>query len=82
MHDVTLRGPPRHTHRLSDKVLVAFHQACDAPDFEISGHLLPLLEIMLMRPSIHVDSNRRRNAEGFVAAHERLWYLQHPTADQ
>lgn len=78
----TPRGAQRQTRRLSDKILIAFHQACDTPDLEIAGHLLRLLEIMLMRPPIHLDGRQRHNAEGFVAAHERLWYLQHPTTDQ
>ncbi len=40
---------PRHTRRLSDKILVAFHHACDVSDFEIAEQLLRTLEVMLTR---------------------------------
>ncbi len=75
-------GVPRHTRRLSDKVLVAFHHACDTSDLEIAEHLLHILETMLTRRPTHADGNRRRSIEGLVAAHERLWHLRHPTVDQ
>lgn len=75
-------GLPRHTRRLSDKVLVAFHHACDTSDLEIAEHLLNILEIMLTRRPTHADGNRRRSIEGLVAAHERLWHLRHPAIDQ
>ena len=75
-------GLPRHTRRLSDKVLVAFHHACDTADLEIAEHLLNILEIMLTRRPIHADGNRRRSIEGLVAAHERLWHLRHPAVEQ
>jgi len=75
-------GLPRHTRRLSDKVLVAFHHACDTSDLEIAEHLLNILEIMLTRRPTHADGNRRRSIEGLVAAHERLWHLRHPVVEQ
>jgi len=78
----TPSGLPRHTRRLSDKVLVAFHHACDTSDLEIAEHLLNILEIMLTRRPTHADGNRRRSIEGLVAAHERLWYLRHPVVEQ
>jgi len=68
----------RHTRRLSDKVLVAFHQACDADDLDVAEHLLRVLEMMTMRRPLPGDGNRRRNMESLVAAHERLWHLRHP----
>lgn len=72
--------PIRH-RRLSDKVLIAFHHACDTSDFEVAKRLLDLLEIMLARRLIHADHNRRRSIEGLVAAHERFWHLRHPVDD-
>jgi len=72
---------PRHTRRLSDKVLVAFHHACDTSDLEMAGRLLSILETMLARRSVEVDRNRRRSIEDLVAAHERLWHLRHPAVD-
>ena len=70
---------PRYSRRLSDKILIAFHQACDQADFEIAEQLLHILEMMLRRRPLTPDTNRRRSMESLVAAHERLWYLRHPT---
>lgn len=67
----------RHTRRLEDKLLVAFHHACDVADIEVARHVLQLLELMLSRKSAQPDPNRRRNMEGLVAAHERLWNIRH-----
>ena len=72
---------PRHGRRLSDKILVAFHNACDINDFEIAEALLRLLELMLTRRPTPADLGRRRSMESLVAAHERLWHLRHPTTD-
>jgi hypothetical protein len=69
---------PRYTRRLSDKILIAFHQACDQGDHEIAEQLLHILETMLTRRTAPPDANRRRNIESLVAAHERLWHLRHP----
>jgi hypothetical protein len=71
---------PRQGRRLSDKILVAFHQACDQADFEVAEQLLRVLEMMLTRRQVPPDANRRRNIETLVAAHERLWHLRHPDA--
>ena len=69
---------PRHTRRLPDKVLVAFHHACDTADLEAAEHLLRVLELMMSRRPAPGDGNRRRAMESLVAAHERLWHLRHP----
>ncbi|WP_426957019.1 hypothetical protein [Muricoccus radiodurans] len=69
---------PRHTRRLSDKILIAFHHACDQGDFEVADELLRILEMMLTRRPVAPDMNRRKNMESLVAAHERLWLLRHP----
>ncbi len=74
-------GTPRYTRRLSDKILIAFHQACDQGDLEVSEQLLHVLEMMLTRRPLTPDGSRRRNMESLVAAHERLWYLRHPATD-
>lgn len=69
---------PRHTRRLSGKILIAFHHACDQGDFEVAEELLRILEMMLTRRPASPDANRRKNLESLVAAHERLWLLRHP----
>jgi hypothetical protein len=76
----TARAPQRYTRRLSDKILIAFHQACDQGDFEVAEQLLRVLETMVMRRPNAPDVNRRKNIESLVAAHERLWVLRHPEA--
>jgi hypothetical protein len=74
-------GAPRYSRRLSDKILIAFHHACDQSDFEVAEQLLHILEMMLTRRPLTPDGTRRRNMESLVAAHERLWHLRHPTTD-
>ncbi len=74
-------GTPRYSRRLSDKILIAFHHACDQGDFEVSEQLLHVLEMMLTRRPLTPDGTRRRNMESLVAAHERLWHLRHPDSD-
>ena len=80
--ETSASGTPRYTRRLSDKILIAFHHACDQADFEVAEQLLHILEMMLTRRPLTPDGTRRRNMESLVAAHERLWHLRHPhTAD-
>ncbi len=74
----TPSGAPRYTRRLSDKILLAFHHACDQGDYEIAEELLRILETMLTRRTVPPDANRRKSIESLVAAHERLWHLRHP----
>jgi hypothetical protein len=76
--EVSTNAPPRYTRRLSDKILIAFHHACDQSDFEVAEQLLHILEMMLTRRPLSPDGTRRRNMESLVAAHERLWHLRHP----
>ncbi|HYF07484.1 MAG TPA: hypothetical protein VD970_07675 [Acetobacteraceae bacterium] len=75
-------GQPRYTRRLSDKILIAFHHACDQDDFEVAEQLLKILEMMITRRPVSPDQNRRKNMESLVAAHERLWLLRHPEAKE
>jgi hypothetical protein len=71
-------GSPRYRRRLSDKVLIAFHQACDQREFEVAKQLLRVLNMMIPRRRLTTDGYQRRAGEGLVAAYERLWHLQHP----
>jgi hypothetical protein len=77
---VTVR---RHARRLSDKILIAFHQACDQADFEVAERLLNILETMTaaLRLSCAPRGSERRRQETLVAAHERLWQLRHSDAE-
>jgi hypothetical protein len=69
---------PRQTRRLTDKILLAFHQACDQRDLEVADELLRVLEMIVSRREVKPGQNRRKSIESLVAAHERLWYLRHP----
>src|ERR1700677_4182372 len=73
---------PRYSRRLSDKILIAFHHACDQADFEVAEQLLHILEMRLTRRSLTPDGTRRRNMASLVAAHDRLWHLRHPHTDE
>jgi len=83
---------PRHFQRLSDKILVAFHRACDQGDFEVAQRLLDVLATVLTAPrpigaeddpGIAGFVNReRRKQKTLVAAYERLWQLRHPYAKE
>jgi hypothetical protein len=68
----------RYTRRLSDKILIAFHQACDQADLEVAEQLLRILELMRTRVPFAAGESRRKNMDSLVAAHERLWHLRHP----
>lgn len=46
---------PRYTRRLSDKILIAFHHACDQGDYEVAEQLLRILEMMLTRRPANAD---------------------------
>ena len=74
------RTPPRYAgRRLSDHILIAFHQACDQGELEVARLLLDILEMMIAAPRLpHLGRDRRRETGHLVAAHERLWVLRHP----
>ena len=62
----TASEPPQR--RLSDKVLLAFDQACDQRNLEAAEQLVRVLE------TTHRRGHERAT---LVAAYERLWKLQH-----
>ncbi len=68
----------RYTRRLSDKIAIAFHNACDERDIEVAERLLNVLENMINRPLGPLNGSDRRSKESLVAAHERLWLMRHP----
>jgi hypothetical protein len=70
-------GLPRQSRKLSDRLLMAFHQACDQDQIDVARQLLGIYEYMVTRRDPPPDSGRRRALEALVAAHERLWNLRH-----
>jgi hypothetical protein len=67
----------RYTKRLADKILVAFHHACDQRSYWVAWQLLHVLEVMAMRKSF-IPADARRIRQSLVAAHEWLWQLRNP----
>jgi hypothetical protein len=76
----TASRAPRYMRRLSDKILIAFHQACDQHDFEVAERMLPVLEMVISGRWHQPAAPDRRGKESLVAAYERLWQLRHPDA--
>ena len=73
--------PDRLFHRrLSDKLLIAFDQACAIGELTVAHELLCSLEGLFNRPSRYADQDRRKNLESLVDAHERLWGLRRKVA--
>jgi hypothetical protein len=70
-------GGPRQSRPLFDKILIAFHHACDQGDIEVAVPLLEVLEFATQRAR-SIPGRDRRSKESLVAAHERLWALRHP----
>jgi hypothetical protein len=58
--------------RLSDKIRVAFHTACDKGTFEIAERLLNQLDELIRRPPILPSGVDRRHPESLAALDERL----------
>jgi hypothetical protein len=74
------KSRPRYTRRLSDKILIAFHHACDQEDLEVAAWLLDVLESLTRRPYTQPIGTDQEAKEGLIAAHERLWKLRRPEA--
>jgi hypothetical protein len=65
-----------YNRRLSDKILIAFHQACDERDLEVAKQLLKTLEVVVYSQKVPPERNRRKEVESLVGAHHRLWNLR------
>ena len=78
---MTVIYPDRLFHRrLSDKLLIAFDQACAIGELMVAHELLCSLEGLFSRPNRHAEQDRRKNLESLVEAHERLWMLRRKAA--
>jgi hypothetical protein len=75
--DTTVKAS-RQRRRLSDHILVAFHQACDERDLEVAEQLLAVLAMVTAGRRHQPTAPDRRDKESLVAAYERLWALRHP----
>jgi hypothetical protein len=68
---------PGRGKRLSDKILVAFHRACDQGDLDVAGELASVLDLIARRARFFPSCIDRRANESLAAAYERLWHLRH-----
>ncbi len=75
--DTTTAIAPRYRRRLSDKILAAFHQACDQNDVAVATALLGVLEFAMYSSVGRGRNERHRDQKGLLAAQERLWHLTH-----
>jgi hypothetical protein len=64
--------------RLTDRILIAVHQACDEAELEVAEQLLLVAERLVPHRHGSADPMRRRFLEAVVAAHQRLWHLRNP----
>lgn len=71
--------PRERRRRLTDKILVAFHAACDEQSVAIAGHLLEVLEAVIKHPSFLPSGVERRKPQSLNAPRERLWNIRYPS---
>jgi hypothetical protein len=70
----------QYSRGICDKVLVAFHVACDQSDREVARALLRILDSAAHHRAIREDRRRPSMMDKLVAAHFRLWHLPlHPS---
>lgn len=70
---------PRYTRRLSDKLLMVFHSACDQGRLDVAESVLDLAEQVVRRdPPTAQPDRRRQDMVAIVQAYERLWELRNP----
>ncbi|MDB5373439.1 MAG: hypothetical protein JWP04_2081 [Belnapia sp.] len=67
--------------RLTEKILVAFHQACDQADIEVASSLIAVVETIMRQDRSFFGPDRRRRLDNLVAAYERLWFIKHTGED-
>jgi hypothetical protein len=67
-----VRATARRQRRLSDKIRVAFHTACDNGAVEIAERSLNQLDLLIHRPPRLPTKFDRRRPESIVALCERL----------
>ena len=66
----------KYGRRLSDKILIAFHHACDKNDILTAEELLGTLGRLIARPVLTEAVDRRKIAETLADGNYRLWDLK------
>jgi len=65
----------------SEKILAAFHAACDQSDMAVGTALLRILDRLAKQRPMRNDARKRRNMELLAAAYIRRWDLVHRQDD-
>jgi len=63
---------PQYTRRLSDKILMAFNQACEQHAVEVAELLIHALELALTREGGLGKTDNRKNLEAVFEAFDKL----------
>jgi hypothetical protein len=64
--------------RLADKILLAFHAACDEQALDVADRLLEVLTKLIKEPPVLPTGIDRRMQQDLTEARERLWNLRYP----
>ena len=67
---------PQYTRRLSDKILMAFHQACEQRAVEVAALLIQALELALTKEGGLGKVDNRKNLEAVFEAFDKLKNVQ------
>lgn len=67
---------PQYTRRLSDKILMAFHQACEQHAVEVAALLIQALELALTKEGGLGKVDNRKNLEAVFEAFDKLKNVQ------
>ena len=72
MNTPATTAPPNPQRRLSDKILIAFDQACRQNDLDSADHLLRALDVALTREAMQGKADRRGELGPLTEAFARL----------
>ena len=64
-----------HGRKIGNIILRTFNHACEQGNLEIAGQLLGVYEMMVSGKPISIGTERRREKENLISAHDRLWGL-------
>jgi hypothetical protein len=70
--DYSMSEVPQYTRRLSDKILMAFNQACEQRAVEVAGLLIQALELALTKEGGPGKVDHRKDLEAVFQAFDRL----------
>jgi hypothetical protein len=74
--DAAFIGDRGQNISLFQRIMLTFHEACDARDIDVATRLLKILELMAAASGDGASHDPIHARRGFVAASERLWNLR------